>query len=181
MAEDKKILISIGAINYQQAIEYIQQGFIVYAYDPRKSVFQEYLLAQKQYKSIYPYDLAVSDYNGEANLSRYHRSAATISRLGKIPSYKVRVVSMASVLKQFKCIDFLWINCEGAEIPIILNTELSLFEKCDRIDVSFHCFVPCLKITDKQVQQCLDKLSPSFHCALKDPEYHLYSFTNKNV
>jgi len=179
--EKSKILLSIGSVTKQEAIDYIKQGFIVHAYDPRIDVFQDYLFVQKQYGNIYPYKLAVSDFNGEADLSYHHNGAATISLPGKIHprSYVVPVVSMASILEQFKHVDFLLINCEGTEIPIVLNTDLSLFKKCSRIDVSFHHFVPYLKITKEQIQQCLDKMGKSFHYTLVKPKHPFYSFINK--
>lgn len=181
MDKEKKILLSIGSVTAKEAIGYIEQGFIVYAYDPRKEVFQDYLSVQELYKDIYPFELAVSDFNGRAELSYSYNGAATINLPGKIKpnSYSVQVVSMESVLKQFERIDFLLINCEGAEIPIILNTDLSLFEKCDRIDVSFHRFVPYLKITPRQVQQCLNKMCASFSCTLVKPKHPFFSFINK--
>lgn len=177
----KKILLSIGSVTAEEAIEYIEQGFIVHAYDPRKSVVEDYLAIQKVDVNMHSYELAVSDFNGWADLSYSYNGAATINFPDEVKpnSYRVQVVSMVSILKRFEHIDFLLINCEGAEIPIILNTDLLLFEKCNRIDVSFHRFVPYLKITTCQVQQCLDKLCASFSCTLVKPKHPFFSFINK--
>jgi len=177
-----KILLSIGSVTSKEAIDYIKQGFIVYAYDPRKSAFEDYLKVQRIYSSsMYPYALAVSDFNGESDLSQPYDGSATITIFEKVKpgSYKVQTVSMASILKQFKHIDLLLINCEGSEIPIILNTDLYLFEKCYQIDVSFHHFVSYLKITMHQIKQCLDKMHTSFNYTLIKPKHPFYSFINK--
>ncbi len=69
---------------------------------------------------------------------------------------------MSSILKRFDKIDELHINCEGSEIPIILGTDLLLFEKCMFIQVQFHDFVPFLSVTEEDVRACIEKLQQSF-------------------
>lgn len=92
---------------------------------------------------------------------------------------KVKTVSMASILRTFPVVRECYMNCEGSEIPILLNTPLNLLGRCQYLCVEFHRFSSFLDISNGDVLRCVERLRPLFNiCCIED--YHpAYEFTRK--
>jgi len=170
MESKKKIIISVGRFTDQDIIDRLENDNLCYieAYDPLEKVYQKYLkIAEKYPKRFVPSNNAVSAEFGESYL--YAKTTkSTICPINtdvvidKDHLKNVSVVSMQSILERFDRIDELHINCEGSEIPIVMETDLSLFEKCDFIFIQFHTFIPFLSITQEDMLKCIEKLKSKF-------------------
>ena len=80
---------------------------------------------------------AVSDFDGVTQLRSYNGGEQGDTICTKWQSHvvdsehfngsrEVQVVSMTSVLRRFERVRELWLNCEGSEIPILMNTPVEL-------------------------------------------------------
>lgn len=88
-------------------------------------------------------------------------------------SREVQVVSMTSVLRRFERVRELWLNCEGSEIPILMNTPVELLARCSYISVEFHRFSSFLSITNGDVIACVQRLTAVFEPQCIE-DYHPY-------
>jgi FkbM family methyltransferase len=127
---------------------------------------------------------AVSDFNGKTVLYYYRGgpigNSITMAWRGHVELHEyferkmeVQVVSMESVLQRFARVKELWLNCEGAEILILMNTPAHLFARCDYISVEFHRFSSFLNITNGQILACVERLKEHFRPVLGE-DYHPY-------
>lgn len=174
MYEGKRICLSIGALQVPGIRSKIKAGYTVVAYEPEKEAFAKYQKIKD--KNFICFNEAVSDFNGETVLyvDGGNSSITTNRDSYKYKNeYKVKVVSLDSVLESIKFVHILHLNCEGAEIPILMNTSLLNLRKCGRIYVEFHAFAARCRVTDEMVQACVKRLSENF--VVKDCHtYHPY-------
>jgi len=174
----KNIVISIGAFSAQQVMDTLQVGKTVIAYDPRPVMCKAY--AEIQHPNFSWFSLAVSGKSGRTTFFE-HGGSSTIVSMTNCPfqiddRYEVDVISMASVLKLFDDIEKLVMNCEGAEISIIMDTPLDLLSRCKRIEVEFHRFCSYLNVTEDDIQHCIGKLKPKFSNHIADSSIPYISF-----
>lgn len=174
--EHKKVFISIGWWTCKMIRERLESDPSCYieAYDPLDRVYQGYLkIAEKYPNQFIPSNKAVSsESRAGVALLNIKSTKSTICPVlpgeGKRFSFNkhapltVEVISINSILDRFEHIDELHINCEGSEIPMIMENDPTLFERCDFIQVQFHEFVPFLDITKADVMECVEKLKSSF-------------------
>lgn len=177
-----KTVVSIGHFKVDDIKEYLNKGFLVVAYEPRKDAYAKYLEIVEHFFIHYPFavvggtatnktvlriirDRLVSDDAGsERDLasSTYQERPFENNRYFLADEYSVENVSIHSVLEQFEEIEELYINCEGEEIPIIMENPVDLFLRCKRIYVEFHCHCPYLKQTKEKVLECVSKWEDYF-------------------
>lgn len=177
-----KIVISIGHFKVKNVEDYLNKGFTVIAYDPRKEVYVNYLKIIN--KRFHPFDFAVLADEGKTSINlRVIRDKALLDNLGTdcflgsstyqkgeiggerftlMSEYSVKAVSLISVLNKFTEIEELHINCEGEEIPMIMNNSVDLFLRCKRIYVEFHCHVSHLNMTEQMVAKCVERWEVNF-------------------
>lgn len=85
----------------------------------------------------------------------------------------IPAISMLSVLDRFTNVKELWLNCEGAEIDILMNTPIEALAKCAYVSVEFHRFSTFLNITNSDVMACVQRMSQRFRPVCGE-EYHPY-------
>lgn len=172
MYEGKRLYVSIGAMQAKDVVPKIKRGFTVIAYEPEKIAFEAY--KKIEHPNFFCFDKAVSDYNGKTVLYAEGGNSAIVESDYKYPDrYEVDVVSLDSILDSITCVAVLHLNCEGAEIPILMGTSLKNLRKCNRIYVEFHAFAARCKVTDQMVKDCVQRLSKGF--VVKDKKtYHPY-------
>lgn len=131
---------------------------------------------------------AVTDRDGKIVLYRFKESALGNTVLGParwrdrvdtadfIGTVEVLSTSMASVLSRFDRVRELWLNCEGAEIDILMNTPMDLLARCAYISVEFHRFSTFLNITNGDVMSCVDRLSSKFRAVCSENYHPYYEF-----
>ena len=197
-----KVAISIGHFKVKDIIEYLNKGFIVIAYDPRKDVYKKYLEITEHYFTPSPCavmansitdeiilkiirDKQVSnDMGSERDLasSTYQKEKFEDNRYYVADEYSVKAVSIRSVLEKFDEIEELFINCEGEEVPMILENPIDIFLRCKKIYVEFHCHCPHLKMTGQMVSECVKRWEKDFEAiCIKGLEYKpYYQFDRKN-
>lgn len=182
-----KTVISIGHFKVKDVKEYLESGYAVIAYDPRKDVYRDYLKISNE--RFFPFDIAVmaGDTKTEVILkvirdnrpscvgtdrylssSTYYKEGADGPRWILTDEYLVKAVSIRSILEKFSEIEELYINCEGEEIPMIMDNPIDLFLRCKRVDVEFHCHVPHLNMTEQIVLDCIEKWRKNFIPTKKD-------------
>ena len=196
-----KVAISIGHFKVKDVIEYLDKGFIVVAYDPRKDVYEKYLDITEHYFTPSPCavmansntdeitlkiirDKLVSDDMGserDLSSSTYQKEKFEDNRYYVVDEYSVKAVSIHSVLEKFEEIEELHINCEGEEVPMIMENPVDLFLRCKKIYVEFHCHCSHLKMTKQMVLECVKKWEKDFESTcIKGLEYKpFYQFIRK--
>lgn len=183
-----KTIISIGHFKVEDIKKYLSKGFMVVAYEPRKDVYKKYLEIDEHYFVPQPFavvanstvdkiglkiirDRLVSDDMGtERDLasSTYQKEQFEDTRYFLADEYFVKTVSIHSVLEEFDNIEELFINCEGEEVPIIMENPVDLFLRCKKIYVEFHCHVPYLNMTEQMVLKCVKKWKNNFEPLLTE-------------
>ncbi len=176
-------VISIGHFKVVDVENYLAKGYNVIAYDPRREVYADYL--KKNNGMFIPLDYAVLANDGKNEIilkvirdknvpdgegTDCFEGASTYCSKGEIQGnrflltdeYPVKTLSLRSVLKEYDEIEELHINCEGEEVPMIMNNGVELFLRCKRIFVEFHCHVPHLNMTEQIVTECVEKWKEKF-------------------
>lgn len=185
----KKVVISVGSFVPHMVREYLNRGFKVIAYDPRKEVYERYLKIKDD--NFFPHNEAVvADESGKQVFLKILR--ARPERLlrpgqskdpekgsstqniegenfdnnyefdGIVGKYPVPSVSIRSILEGYVEIEELHLICEGEEIPIIQKTPIDLFRRCKTIISTFPWKYPHLHQTEEMAKECIRKLSQYF-------------------
>ena len=184
---DREVIISVGyffGADIPILFEKCHPKYVV-AYEPLLKVYFAYKRAGEPYKQFYPVQKAVGGSSGTAILAQAStRSTTTLTGTEKGKGRtEVEVVGindvLRGVLKKYGKIDRLLLNCEGAEIDIISNVELSFLEKCENIFVQFHDFIPELGIKPKQKLRCIKKLEHFHEAQVVKKKYSKYHFKRK--
>ena len=149
----------------------------IVAYDPCEEVIQEY-------KSISSSRLkaecqAVEAKSGIANLfvDSRNRGATSTKRGSLADTIEVSAVTFSEVIVRHGQFDYVYINCEGSEIPVILTTPMESLLKCSVLFVQFHRFIGL--VSDSDIEQCLKKLKTDFDFKIIEPRYPNYKFVRK--
>lgn len=184
-----KTIISIGHFTDKDIRDRLGKSDVrIYAYDPQPDVCQEYSEI-KNGRFTY-YQLAVHDdlragYGVLVWPKSHHRVSCTTCmrwredfwKRGVLGwAYPVKVVSLASILAGHESIDELHIDCEGAEIDMLLNTPIELLEKCRLIWVEFHNHSKVVNVTYDDIEQCVRKVKDSFSCRVVNSDHPDYEF-----
>ena len=175
-----RTIISIGALQTHAIINSLVSHRVI-AYEPCRIFLKEYAKIQHSNFKYFPY--AVSGKAGKAILHE-HEGCSTICDFDDWPfntddEYEVKVVSMSSILKAYREIGSVHINCEGSEFSIITDTPLKLLKKCKEIIIEFHMFCNYFKFTEEDVQKCVSKLHSAFYSHRKT-EHPLYVFKRRD-
>ncbi len=116
----------------------------VYAVEASRETF-EYLRVNcllNRLDNARPFHLALGQESGPATL--YHDRAnwghTTVKHLSRV-SETVPMLTLADFMAEqsIERCDFLRMNCEGAEFPILLHTPPEILERVDAMLVSYHC------------------------------------------
>jgi len=186
MKKKGKVIISVGSFTIDDVRNLLESDDSCYieAYEPREEVYQGYCNLAEEYPNRFtPSNKAVSGEFGKALLNKRTTKSTICPVSTDIPNpyrnrlIEVDVISMSSILERFNEIDELHINCEGSEIPIIMETDLELFRKCKYIKVQFHNFVPFLNITQEDTAKCATKLLECFELKVLKRKYGMHIFT----
>jgi len=154
------VVVDIGAHigDFAKAVS-DKYGCFVEAYEPTVENFNKI----QQTDRGTAFNKAVSDYSGTADFYEYAGDGGCngfIVRTDREPCLNSKdVVSIDSVLAKWDKVDLLVLNCEGAELPILLNSKE--LHRCKQITVEFHAhcgdkFDP--PITGNDVDKCVEYL-----------------------
>jgi FkbM family methyltransferase len=148
----------------------------IVAYDPCVEVIQEY-------KSISSSRLkvecqAVEAKSGIAKLFVDPTNRGATTTKGSLENtIEVSAVTFSDIIAKYGQFDYVYINCEGSEIPIILTTPMETLLKCSVLFVQFHRFIGL--VSDSDIEQCLKKLKNDFEFKIIEPQYPNYKFIQK--
>ena len=129
----------------------------IISYEPNSDNFQLFLenLLSVEFKNIKPLNLAVGGHNAMVDLFKAEgfNSSVLTQNLGASESKafeKTQMITLEQVLEQnnLSQIDFLKIDCEGAEYQLLENTPADVFNNLRTIAMEFH-----------------DMKSPTYHAA----------------
>jgi FkbM family methyltransferase len=119
----------------------------ILAYEPDKDNFENllYLIEINNWHNVTPINKAISTRNGNQDfyLSKHNSRSNLIGRdpvIGFTLQDKTTVgtIKLESVLESLHHIDFLKIDCEGAEQAILLNCNEETFNKIRMISAEYH-------------------------------------------
>lgn len=93
-------------------------------------------------ENVYPIRAAISDQSGEAELylGRHENHSLFREGDGPVETEKVRAITLDTLLHEqgLEEVDFLKLDCEGAEYPILLEAGASLLDRIETISIEFH-------------------------------------------
>ena len=113
------------------------------------------LVEAQGWKNVEPLNLAISDSEGEAKLFT-GQSTSRNSLLGKdivsstplSQTIIVHTTTLDKVLQELPQVDFLKMDCEGAEFRILQNCSEDTFRKIKKISMEFHAEQGSLKLLE---------------------------------
>jgi FkbM family methyltransferase len=171
---ENPIIIDIGAnvgiVSFYFAKKYPNSK--IFAYEPHPVNFQNLLkgIEENKITNIFPFNLAVfskSDLDVKIFLHENNTSASSVFRFLPEDSYvEVKTISLEDIIKQndISYVDFLKIDCEGAEFDILENTEMFYHNELpiENMFIEFHRFME--KLENKNVDIALEKLKEIKNC-----------------
>jgi len=171
---DNPIIIDIGAnvgtVSFYFAKKYPYSK--IFAYEPHPLNFQNLLkgIEENKITNIYPFNLAVfskSNLDVKIFLNENATSASSVFRfLPTDPYVNVKTISLEDIIKQnnISYIDFLKIDCEGAEFDILENTKLFYHNEMyiGNMFIEFHRFME--RLENKNIENTLKKLKEIKNC-----------------
>jgi len=142
-------------------------GSTVYAYEPHPGNFKSlvHLLTANQLKNVTAHNVAIGGETGEARL--YLSSSSSrhnvlghdlVSGDPLHESINVSMLSLDDCLKDLTEVDFLKIDCEGAETEILLNAGASTMNKIRYLAAELHNFPKAEEV--QRLQRYLSQFFP---------------------
>lgn len=119
----------------------------VFAFEPANSNFKELVnhVSINHLKNVKTFNLAVSNKSGKniffvANSPRYSGRHSLYKPAEEADKISVNTISLADIMKRnnLKKIDFLKMDCEGAEYNILLKANKKLLATIDKISMEYH-------------------------------------------
>lgn len=161
---------NVGIVSFYFAKKYPNAK--IFAYEPHPLNYENLVKGIKTNKidNVYPFNLAVfskSNLNVKIHLHENNTSASSVFRyLPEDPYVEVKTISLEDIIKQNNIlhIDFLKIDCEGAEFDILENTEMFYKNEIliENMFIEFHRFME--KLENKNVETALQDLSKIKNC-----------------
>lgn len=153
------VVVDIGAQIGSFTLLAAQRARRVYAFEPAAANYAqlEKNIALNRLSNVESFNQAVMARDGTARLfvSRTNEGAHSIMQTGE--SVEVAGISLESIVERVGAINFLKMDCEGAEYPIILDSPPACFERIDRILLELHLTPAIEKLYDEQ--SVLDRLT----------------------
>lgn len=153
------VVVDIGAQIGSFTLLAAQRAQRVYAFEPASANYSqlEKNVALNRLANVETFNQAVTARDGTVRLflSCMNEGAHSIMQTGE--SVEVFSISLQSIVERVGAINFLKMDCEGAEYPIILDSPSSCFEHIDRILMELHLTPAIEKRYDNQ--SVLDRLT----------------------
>lgn len=133
--EDEKILIDIGANIGDTALYFANKGYNVFAFEPLPQIceiaYKNIDLNPNLKEKIKFFNKAVSYKNGTLTISYDESNSALTGEFNKSDKkVEVEAITIDDIINEFQIKpDVLKIDCEGCEVGIIKNCDLSMFSE----------------------------------------------------
>ncbi|MBP7272716.1 MAG: FkbM family methyltransferase [Saprospiraceae bacterium] len=142
---EKVIVVDIGAhYGYFSlfAAQHTHPESIIWALEPSPTNFHilQKNIASNAISNIIPLNIGISDSNNTAKLFLSRPENHSIFGSGQEKSVMAKFRNLETFMREqdINRIDFLKIDCEGAEYPILLSTQKAQLERVDVITLEFH-------------------------------------------
>ena len=167
LIDSSSIVVDVGANHGDFSKGIVTRfGCYVEAYEPEVQAFF-YVSSTILFDKFLIVNRAVS---GETKISKFYIAAPfsggnslvaehTSHQIAENPTQQdVFCVSLSSIIHRLGKIDLLKLDCEGAELSIIMDTPLDLLKKVRQISVEFHAF--CIPTQGKkEIEDCMKYLA----------------------
>jgi FkbM family methyltransferase len=166
----ESVVIDVGAL-YGVFSKPILERFNCYvdAYEPSKDNYLSLLnIKHPRFRAV---NKAVSSFTGSAYLNVFgygwDGGSNTLSRSQvcdsqRKESYQVEVINIKEVLRPYKTVELMKLDCEGSEKEILLRGDMSSLLKCKQIVVEFHAFRDYLDISAEDIEAIIQRLYPFY-------------------
>lgn len=133
--KDKKILIDIGGNIGDTALYFANKGYVVFAFEPIPDICD---IAKKNInlnphlkENIMFINKAVSYKSGTLTINYDEKNSAISGEFNKsTKKVEVQTITINDIINEFEIKpEFLKIDCEGCEVGIIKNSDLSMFSE----------------------------------------------------
>lgn len=141
--KNNSVLIDIGAnIGVFSLFSTFKKNNICYAFEPEErnfAILKENIKINNLEKAIIPFNIAVSDVNGEHKLYKTISMSHSLSNVSDEFEI-VKTVTLESIIKDnnIKYVDYLKIDCEGGEYDILYNTNKNTFKIINKLLIEYH-------------------------------------------
>ena len=172
-------MLSIGWFVKEDIIRLLHYGenIEVVALDPCTEVVREYQSIGSPRLKVECQAVEAETGTARLFIDPANRGATSTQREGSGKTIEVPATTLEAVIARYGRFDFVYMNCEGCEIPVILTTPIKILRECPIIFVQFHKFIGLVSETD--IEECLNKLQHDFDCKLINPRYPNYKFLRK--
>lgn len=117
----------------------------VFSFEPLPINFEMFKknISLNKIKNITPINAAVSFKSGSQKLFLYegtHTGSSSLYVRNSDKFVKIKTVTLANMFKKYniKRVNFMKIDCEGAEYDILFNLPKDIFNKIDKISMEYH-------------------------------------------
>lgn len=136
------VVVDVGANIGAFALTASLRAEVVYAIEPEQSNYDLLVrnIALNGARNVHPYRVALSDRNGTSRITCEGMSSSLHFQDASTPTEEVFTCTLEAFLREHHIdrVDYLKMDCEGAEWDIILSTPPTALARIRHIEMEFH-------------------------------------------
>lgn len=175
------IHIGIGALTKKEIEGLLADGHTVIRYDPRKSgiysVSHDRLVQHQRAVSSFSESRIFREKGNGSTICDNFYSEENVSDHYE-PGIAIDTISLSAILHEQIVVDTLYLDCEGTEFDLLMNTPIHSLVRCHHIWVEFHNLSKILSFEREDVDKILVRLAPYFSYIIENEQRPDIMFTN---